>query len=73
MTGVQTCALPISVQEMRIKLRWDAIQEANDEMEEAKHRKAGMNLNLTVRSGMRKMRLPAKGCRTVLEELITDA
>lgn len=35
--------------------------------------KSRMNLNLTVRSGMRKMRLPEKGCRTVLEELITDA
>lgn len=27
-----------AVQEMRIKLRWDAIQEANDEMEEAKQK-----------------------------------
>ena len=27
-----------AVQEIRIKLRWDAIQEANDEMEEAKYK-----------------------------------
>lgn len=27
-----------AVQEIRVKLRWDAIQEANDQMEEAKHK-----------------------------------